>query len=131
MDNEIRKEIKFYLEPGQKNLVLIYVLYLCGMILPTLSILGALFSFANQDHKNAFLKNHYIFAFRTFMFGILGGAILMTLNTLIFTFMFSFFLLTPLLYILIFIWFFVRTISAMKYLANKEPHPNPFTLGIK
>ncbi|MDC0865189.1 hypothetical protein OAP56_04510 [Rickettsiaceae bacterium] len=131
MDDDLRKEIKRYIEPSQKNLVLIYVLYLCGMVFPTLSIVGAVFAFANQDHKNDFLRNHYIFAFRTFAFGVLGGAVLMILNTVVFAFILSFALFTPILYILIFVWFFARTIVAMKYLMNRESHPNPLTFGIK
>lgn len=38
-------DIKEYLDPGKKNLILIYVLYLCGIIIPILPIIGVVFAF--------------------------------------------------------------------------------------
>ncbi len=115
-------DIKEYLDPGKKNLILIYVLYLCGIIIPILPIIGAVFAFANKNHKNELWRNHYIFAFRTFCFGILGAFVAM-ITTFIF--------IGPILYMLVFIWFVVRSIVAMQYLLEGVSHPNPLTFWIK
>ena len=115
-------DIKEYLDPGKKNLVIIYVLYLCGIIIPILPIVGAVFAFANQGYKKELWQSHYVFAFRTFYLGVAGAFVAM-ITTFIF--------IVPILYILIFVWFVVRSIVAMQYLLEGNPHPNPLTFWIK
>jgi uncharacterized membrane protein len=115
-------DVKEYLDPGKKNLILIYILYLCGLIIPVLPIVGAVFAFANQGQQNKFLQSHYIFVFRTFYIGLAAAFIAM-----IATFIF----IGPILYILIFVWLVVRSIIAIKYLLEENPHPNPLTFWIK
>jgi uncharacterized membrane protein len=115
-------EIKQYLEPGKKNLILIYVLYLSGIIVPILPIIGAVFAFANKAGNNELYRTHYVFAFRSFCFGIAGAFV-----ALITTFIF----IGPILYMLIFIWFVVRSIVALQYLLEGQAHPNPLTFWIK
>ena len=116
------ENVKEYLEPGQKNLFLIYILYLSGIILPILPIIGAVFAFAHQNEKNNFLKTHYVFAFRTFVFGMVCAFIAMV-TTIIF--------IGPVLYIMIFVWFIIRSIYAVQYLLSNTPHPNPLSFWIK
>ncbi len=115
-------DIKEYFDPGKKNLFLIYILYLGGLILPLLPIVGAVFAFANQNYSAELWRSHYIFAFRTFIFGILGMFI-----SIIMTFIF----IGIILYILLFVWFVMRSIFAIKYILDNDPHPNPLTLGVK
>lgn len=116
------EEIKQYLDPGKKNLILIYILYLCGIIVPILPIVGAVFAFANKTNSSKLYRSHYIFAFRSFCFGILGAFVAM-ITTLIF--------IGPILNMLIFVWFVVRSIVALQYLLEEQPHPNPLTFWIK
>lgn len=116
------EDIKEYLDPGRKNLILIYILYLCGIIAPLLTIVGAVFAFANQNYKNKTWQSHYIFAFRTFVFGLLG-LFISILTTFIF--------IGPVIYILVFVWFVVRSILAVQYLLDNVPHPNPTTFWIR
>ncbi|MEM6339495.1 MAG: hypothetical protein AAF673_06230 [Pseudomonadota bacterium] len=115
-------EIKQYLDPGKKNLIFIYILYLCGIIVPILPIVGAVFAFANKTNSNKLYQSHYIFAFRSFCFGIAGAFVAM-ITTFIF--------IGPILYMLIFVWFVVRSIVALQYLIEEQPHPNPLTFWIK
>jgi uncharacterized membrane protein len=115
-------EIKDYLKPGRKNLILIYVLYLCGIIVPILPIIGAVLAFANKADNNKLYRTHYIFAFRSFCF-VVAGSFIAWITT--FTF------IGPILYMLIFIWFVVRSIVALQYLLEEEAHPNPLTFWIK
>ncbi len=127
------ESIKEYLGPGKKNLILIYILYLGGIILPLLPIIGAVFAFINQNHKidkTELLKSHYKFAFRTFILGLLMGAFATFIAFItFFTPILLFFM--PILYISIFVWFVVRSIVAIKYLLEETPHPNPLTFWIK
>lgn len=116
------EEIKQYLEPGRKNLILIYVLYLCGIIVPILPIIGAVFAFANKTNNSKLYRTHYIFAFRSFCFGMAAAFVAM-ITTVIF--------IGPILYMLIFVWFVVRSIVALQYLLEEQPHPNPLTFWIK
>jgi uncharacterized membrane protein len=115
-------EIKQYLEPGKKNLILIYILYLFGTIGPILPIIGAVFAFANKTNSNNLYSTHYTFAFRSFCLWLCGVLVAM---------IFTFANIGLLLKILIFVWFIVRSIIALQYLLEKKPHPNPLTLWIK
>jgi uncharacterized membrane protein len=115
-------EIKRYLEPGKKNLILIYISYLCGIILPILPIIGVVFAFANMNHNDARWRSHYIFAFRTFAFGLLGIFVSM-ITTLIF--------IGPIVYMVVFVWFVVRSIVGLQFAFEGIGHPNPLTFWIK
>ena len=53
-------EIKRYLEPGKKNLILVYILYLGGIIIPILPLIGVVFAFANMNHEDKRWRSHYI-----------------------------------------------------------------------
>jgi uncharacterized membrane protein len=114
-------DVEEYLDPGKKNLILIYILYLCGIIIPVLPIVGAVFAFANQGHKKEFWQSHYILAFRTFYIALAAAFVAMITT----------FVLGTILYIVIFVWFVVRSIIAMRYLLEESPHPNPLTFWIK
>ena len=115
-------EIKKYIEPGKKNLILVYILYLGGIIIPILPLVGVVFAFANMNHNDERWRSHYIFAFRTSGFGLLGIFVAM-ITTLIF--------IGPILYMMIFVWFVVRSIIALQFLLEDSSHPNPLTLWIK
>lgn len=120
----MNEEVKQYLETGKKNLILVYGLYLAGMLIPVLPIVGAAFAYANSSCSNLVWRSHYIFAFRTFCVAIIG-VLLALLTTLIFIF------IGPILYMFVFVWFIVRSIVALQYLLEERPHPNPLTFWIK
>lgn len=115
-------DVQDYLKPGKRNIILIYILYLCGLIFPILIVLGGLFAYAGHTDKDNFLDSHYIFAFRTFWIGILC-ALISLIATIIF--------IGIILYILLFAWFALRSIIALQYLIHDQPHPHPKTLWIK
>lgn len=118
----MNNEIKQYLDPGKKNLILIYALYLGGVILPLLPLIGGVFAFANQSYDDKLYKSHYVFAFRTFCIGLAASFLAM-----IATFLF----IISILYMPVFVWFVVRSIIALQYLLEGKAHPNPLTLWIK
>lgn len=120
--DNISEQIKEYIQPGKKNVILIYVLYLAGFLFPVLPLIGAAFSYANKSHQNKMLYTHYIFAFRSFCFCALG---------LFASFVATFIFIGPLIYVVVLVWFIVRSIIALQFLFQDKPHPAPLTLWIK
>lgn len=123
-------EIKQYLDPGKKNLVLIYVLYLAGIIAPPLALIGAIFAFINGANSSRIYKSHYVFALKSFLISLIVGlitmilSILMVVNILVIV-------IIPALYAALFLWITARSIIALQYLLADQPHPNPRTFWIK
>lgn len=115
------EEVKQYLQTGKKNLILIYALFLGGILIPLLPIFGAVFAYANLSCSNIIWQSHYIFAFRTFCFGASGIFI-----AIIFPIVFVHYLL----YAFVFVWFVVRSIIALRLLLESNSHPNPLTFWI-
>lgn len=120
-------DIKEYLDPGKKNLILIYILFLVGVCIsiPLLLIPAVVLAFSNQNNSEEPWTSHYIFVLRTFFFGLLGSIIA---SAMMISLLLSF--LGILLYIAIFVWLVVRSILSLKYLLNDLPHPKPRSLGI-
>jgi uncharacterized membrane protein len=130
-NNNIEKEIRQYFETGKKNLVLVYILYLSVIISPVINQLvislilpfvGAGFSYYNLLCSNKIWQTHYMFAFRTFCFGIVSFFVIKILNIAFLSFVVQG---------LLFIWIAARSIIALKLLLEEMEHPNPLTFWIK
>lgn len=123
-------ELKEYIQPGKKNIFLIYLLYLFGTAIAILPLIGVAFAFSYAEVENTMWRSHYQFALRTFLIG--GAAII---GSSIFSFVFlmnvGLFFIGFLLYIIIFVWCLMRSIIALCYLTNNTAHPNPHSLWIK
>lgn len=114
-------ELKEYLQTGKKNLILIYVLYLCGIVAPVFPLIGVVIAYINKDTKDAFLSSHYIFIFRTFFIGF---------TALLFFYLPFLMIVGWLFYIILICWFLIRTTVGLKYVSADKPHPNPNTYWI-
>ncbi|NRB10585.1 MAG: hypothetical protein HRU35_03080 [Rickettsiaceae bacterium] len=123
----MNEEVKQYLKPGKKNLIGIYVLYLLGITIvgPILPIIGVIFAYANKDNTTQTWKSHYIFALRSFVFGILIYFIIEEIIG------FSEVIIIDIFGEAIRIWVIVRSIVAMQFLLEEVKHPNPLTLWVK
>ena len=118
----MNEEIKRYLQPGKKNIVLVYGLYLAGLMFPIMSLLGAAFAYANQSDRNKIWQSHYLFALRTsYIYAV----------DFIFSLIKNWIFIGSVFYIIFFVWLVMRSIMALKFLFQDLPHPNPLTLGIK
>ena len=115
-------EIKEYFSPGKKNLIAVYILYLCGVVAPVLPLIGVILAYINKDIKDRLLASHYTFLIRTFFMGLVG-IIVSTITTII--------LIGPILYIMVIIWFVIRIVIGLKYLIDNIEYPNPLTFWIK
>lgn len=115
-------EVKRYLEPGNKNLILIYILYLGVIVHNLFPIIGVAFAYASLNHDDVRWRSHYVFAYRSFCFGFVGE-ITAIITALI--------LIGPLIHMIVFVWFIVRSILGLQLLIQEAAHPNPLTLWIK
>jgi uncharacterized membrane protein len=50
------EEVRQYLQPGKKNLILIYILYLAGLINLIFPLVGVAFAYANKEDSSKFLR---------------------------------------------------------------------------
>jgi uncharacterized membrane protein len=117
-------EIKQYLQPGKKNLIIIYVFYLCGSVAPLLPIIGAIVSYYNRNNtKDDIFISHYSFIIRTFAIWVVSTVISMTINATSF--------LQVVLSMCILIWLILRVTMGLRYLIEDVAHPNPVTYWIK
>jgi len=97
---------------------IIYILYLVGILVPFVSIIGLVMAYINKDDAPEWLQTHYQFQIRTFWIGFLYGFIGLLLTMIVIGY-----------FVLLFtvIWFVIRSVKGMKYLDAQQVHPNPTT----
>lgn len=116
------EEISEYLQPGKKNIILIYVFFVGSFVFPILCLLGGAFAYANQFHANPVLRSHYLFAFRTSFIFVISFILSLAINSIF---------IAPLLYAIVLVWSVMRGVFALRFLFYNLPHPNPLTFWIK
>jgi uncharacterized membrane protein len=97
---------------------IIYILYLVGMVLPLLTLIGLVIAYVNKEDSDDWLQSHYQYQIRTFWIGLLFSAVSGVLTTVIIGY---FFLLATAL------WFVIRCVKGLKYLDQQQAHPNAIT----
>jgi len=97
---------------------IIYILYLVGILVPFVSIIGLVMAYVNKDDAPEWLQTHYQFQIRTFWIGFLYGFIGLLLTMIVIGY-----------FVLLFtvIWLVIRSVKGMKYLDTQQAHPNPST----
>lgn len=107
------------LAPGRENVILIYVLYLLGLV-PAFGLVPILVGFVmavlNRDKAEALERTHYEFLFRQALIGL--GLVIISLILIIILIGFVGFLLTA-------IWWVVRSVKGLLAINNREPIPDP------
>lgn len=104
-----------WIEPGQKNAQLVYILYLVGLMLGFTAIIGMVMAYMNRGNSEDWIDSHYTYAIRTFWIGILYSII---------SFVTAFVLIGFLLAIATMIWFIIRCVKGLQALTRKEPVSN-------
>lgn len=125
----MNEDLKQYFKPGKPNLIIIYILFLSGLVAPLLGVIGVILAFLNYDSPDRTFNTHYTFLLRTFWLGIAGLAITICLSFLILItkiFFFSF-----IFYFVLLIWFIGRIAWGLKYLVEERDFPNPSTFWIR
>ncbi|TIV06568.1 MAG: hypothetical protein E5V94_12120, partial [Mesorhizobium sp.] len=64
-----------WLEPGQTNALVIYILYLAGLVIGITGIVGIVLAYINRGKAGGFVESHYTFLIRTFWIGLLYALI--------------------------------------------------------
>ncbi|MBN8511522.1 MAG: hypothetical protein J0L79_00635 [Rickettsiales bacterium] len=126
----MNEEIKKYLEPGKKNIILIYILFLCGAVTYLTPIVGGVLAFLNINFKDQKWHSHYVFALRSFIFGLIGMFIATIIAFASVTSTVFFFIL-PFAYTIVYAWFLIRIVIALRFILEDAAHPNPLTFWIK
>lgn len=110
----------------------VYGLYLLGLVTGLTVLIGLIVAYVNKGQAGETARTHYIFQIRTFWVGIawcLIGVLLFALGVPL-----SFILVgLPLVFLgwAIFalggVWFVIRMVLGLMYLARGEPYPRPRT----
>lgn len=97
---------------------IIYILYLVGLVMPILTVIGLVMAYINRESTDDWLNSHFQFQIRTFWIAFLFGLISSILTVI---FIGYFFLLVTAL------WFIIRCVKGLKYLDQQQAHPNAAT----
>jgi len=105
-----------WLEPGQTNALVIYILYLTSLVIGVTGIVGIVLAYLNRGKAGGFVESHYTFLIRTFWIGLLYALISVVLMMLVIGFLLIF---------AVAVWFIVRCILGLQALQRGEPVKNP------
>ena len=102
-----------WLEPGQTNAQVIYILYL---VVGVTMIVGVVLAYINRGKTGGFVESHYTFLIRTFWIGLLYGLISVVL---------FFVFIGVLLMFVVLVWFIARCVLGLQALQRGEAVKNP------
>ena len=105
-----------WLEPGQTNALVIYILYLAGLVIGISGIAGIIIAYINRGKTGGWLESHYTFLIRTFWIGILY----LVIGTIL-----AMVLVGIAVLLWWFIWSLVRNIKGALALNDNKPIANP------
>ena len=95
---------------------LIYILYLLSLIFGITSLVGLVMAYINKGDAPEWLQSHYRFQIRTFWIGLLIGVTGAATAV---------FMVGILFLVFLFVWWIVRCVKGMKYVADGNAHPDP------
>ncbi len=97
---------------------IVYVLYLGGVIIGLLAVIGVIVAYVNRNDAGAWVADHYRFQIRTFWIGLLLGAVgVLT----------SFVVIGWAVLMIAVVWWIVRCVKGLNYMSRSEPYPNVTT----
>lgn len=105
-----------WLEPGPTNALVIYILYLAGLVIGVTGIVGIVLAYINRGKAGGFVESHYTFLIRTFWIGLLYALISVVLMFVIIGFLLMF---------AVAVWFIARCILGLQALQRGEAVKNP------
>jgi uncharacterized membrane protein len=108
----------------------VYALYLLGIVNGLTVLLGLLLAYANRGHAGTLTRSHYTFLIRTcwlwLAWAVIGGLLILIGAPLSLILVgLPVFALGWLIVGLVHVWFAVRAIVGVIYLARDEPYPRP------
>lgn len=105
-----------WLDPGQDNAQLVYILYFLGFLTGVTVIVGLVMAYINRGKSEPFVDSHYTWLIRTFWMGLLFSII----STFLMIIGIGF-----LLIIATAIWAIIRLVKGLQQLARREAVPEP------
>lgn len=115
-DKPVPRQTDRWLEPGPTNALVIYILYLAGLVIGISGLVGIVLAYVNRGKAGGFVESHYTFLIRTFWIGLLYALI----SGVLVIFAIGFVLLFA-----VAVWFIVRCILGIQALQRGEPIKNP------
>ncbi len=97
---------------------IVYILYLGGIVIGLLALVGVIVAYANRDDDGAWVADHYRFQIRTFWIGLL-----LTVVGVLTTFV----VIGWAVLMIVVVWWIVRCVKGLKYVSRAEPYPNVTT----
>ena len=110
------RETDRWLEPGRTNIQVVYFLYIAGMFIPVLVLVGLVIAYVNRGKAGGWVDTHYTWQIRTFWIGLLYSVIATVLVLLLIGFV---------LYLAIAVWVIVRCVVGLQKASRDEPIANP------
>lgn len=95
---------------------LIYILHLLSLLFGITSLIGVIMAYVNKGSAPGWVQSHYRFQIRTFWIALLVGVI-GALTT-------PFVIGIPILLFLL-VWWILRCVKGMRYIAKGHGHPEP------
>ncbi len=105
-----------WLEPGPTNALVVYVLYLAGLVIGISGLIGLVIAYLNRGKAGGFVETHYTWQIRTFWIGLLYALISAVLMLVAVGFVLAF---------AVAVWFIVRCVIGIQTLQRGEPIKNP------
>ncbi|MCP4315687.1 MAG: hypothetical protein GY789_06615 [Hyphomicrobiales bacterium] len=114
--DDLQAEAESWIEPGQKNIQLVYILYLVSLATLVTLIIGMVMAYMNRGNSSeSWIDNLYTYAIRTFWIGLLYGFISAVTTFILIGFVLMF--LTA-------VWFVIRCLKGLQAAGRKEPIQN-------
>lgn len=116
MSDEFQRQVARYTAPGGANVLLIYVLYLAGLLLAAPAIVGVVMAYIARDKADGWVASHYEFQIRTFWLMVLYAFIGVVLSFIVIG--------IPVLMAAV-VWFIIRNVKGLIRATQDEPIPEP------
>lgn len=101
-----------------KSAFLIYILYLVGIAIPVLPVVGVVLAYLFRGNASGWLDSHYTYIVRTFWIGLLYSLLSILLMVILIGWIVS---------LAVVIWLVVRCVKGMQLLSKREAVPDPQT----
>ncbi len=105
-----------WLDPGQTNVQVIYILYLVGFVIGITALVGIVLAYINRGKVGGWVETHYTWAIRTFWIGLLYGFVSALLVFAIIG--------IPMLFAVA-VWMIIRCVMGLQAAGRSEPIKNP------
>lgn len=96
--------------------MLVYILYLAGLVFPITGLVGLIIAYIYRSEAPHWLASHYQLQIRTFWIGLLFIMISIPLSLIVIGYF------VALLWV---VWLIVRCIKGLRYLNREQAYPNP------